>query len=325
MSTSSESSGMGRVRQREMIKSPIKWVGGKGRSASRILELLPADPTTYIEPFCGGFSVGLAYIQTTNPERVIASDLNAELINFWKQLKYTPNNLDWAIHFLESEHIKDPGATYQAVRSDFNRSMNDLDPTTRLHQAARFYYLNKCGFNGLYRVNKKGEFNTPRGDKTGPFADYENLAAVSKLIQNVEFIHAPYSDLYIWTALSGAVVYCDPPYVPVSKTANFVAYTSDGFDHEKFARSMKSWAEHARFVAVSNSATDEASFLFTGFNVAESSRAGTMNSKGDARNKVKELVFWSDGFATYDHEQIVFHPTQGDINNRKACCAIVPK
>lgn len=272
-----------------MIRSPIKWVGGKGKSVGTILDILPKQAEIYVEPFCGGFSVGLAYIQTAKPKHVIASDLNHELVNFWVQLQRNFTLLTRAIEFLESEHVKDPVKTFNAVRDDFNSAMDvESDELTDAHQAARFYYLNKCGFNGLYRVNRRGKFNVPRGDKVGTFADYENLGWVANLIQGVEFVHAGYTGLRLTKEV---VAYCDPPYVPVSDTSNFTGYVSEGFDHQAFANWVRNSVDRGSFVAVSNSATPASEALFDGLKVVTSSRAGTINSKASSRGRVQELIF----------------------------------
>ena len=183
------------------------------------------DSQMYYEPFLGGGAVLLEL----NPVQAIVSDINPELINMYEQIK---SNVEGVISYLNTldywhDEAKDKKAYYYRIREDFNVSLRCNTPS----QAARFIYLNKHCFNGLYRVNKKGQFNVPfNGKLSGGSFDADHLRAVSKQIQSVWFKCVDFEQT-VHDALPGDFVFIDSPYAPLTPTS-FVDYTKEGFAYE---------------------------------------------------------------------------------------------
>ena len=199
----------------------VKWVGGKRQLLKqfRDLGLYPPelfDPTTntYYEPFVGGGAVFFDLL----PERAELSDLNRELVITYNVIK---NNIDELIFSLK-QHIYDK-EYYLEVRAKNVNELSDIEV------ASRFIFLNRTGFNGLYRVNKKGQFNVPFGRYSNPvICDEENLRRVSRELQNVIIKHQDYTSV-LKNAQKGDFIYFDPPYYPLNRTSSFTAYTSESF------------------------------------------------------------------------------------------------
>lgn len=259
----------------------VKWAGGKGLLAPRFLELFPPPRRfrRYFEPFLGGGAVFLAL----RPRRAVLSDLNAELMNAWCVVRDDPEGLMAALdaHVYEREH-------YYRVRA--------LDPEqlSPVERAARFVYLNKTCYNGLYRVNRDGRFNVPFGRyaRSLRFYDRENLLAISRLLRRAELRCAPFEEATA-DAASGDFVYCDPPYDPLSKTSNFTSYTEDSFtreDQRRLASVVRELDRRGCFVAVSNSDTPEIRRLYKGFHIETVAAPRFINCKGNGRAPVQELL-----------------------------------
>ena len=272
------------------MKPVIKWVGGKAGNLSYIKEMLPPgfnpDSQMYYEPFLGGGAVLLEL----NPVQAVVSDINSELINMYEQIK---SNVEGVISYLNTldywhDEAKDKKAYYYRIREDFNVSLRCNTPS----QAARFIYLNKHCFNGLYRVNKKGQFNVPfNGKLSGGSFDAEHLRAVSKQLQNVQFMCGDFA--WVATAEEGSLVYLDPPYDPVSTTSNFTGYAAGGFDKDEQERLClvcnQLDKKGIRFM-LSNSATPFIKELYSNFNITIVKAKRAVNSKGDRRGEVEEVV-----------------------------------
>ena len=164
------------------MKPIIKWVGGKSQCLNKIREMLPKDYRKYYEPFLGGAAVLLDLC----PKEAVVNDINPELINMYLQVRDNVEDVIEDLAVLDSwhEHRDDPKGYYYHIRDDYNANLGDDIPM----QAARFIYLNKHCFNGLYRVNSKGEFNVPfNGKLTGASFHPEHLREVSKQLQRVEY------------------------------------------------------------------------------------------------------------------------------------------
>jgi DNA adenine methylase len=210
------------------MKPIIKWAGEKVQLLPKIKELLPTTYNKYYEPFLGGGAVLLDLC----PEEAVVNDINLELINMYNQIKYNCKKVIWELDAIDDKHecFVDPKQFYYTVRENFNLWRGSNTP----EQAAKFIYLNKHCFNGLYRVNSKGEFNVPfNGKLTGKSYDKgSHLVEVSKQIQNVEFTCCDFTQV-LAAAYSeeGSLVYLDPPYDPDEdiKTDGFVAYQKDGW------------------------------------------------------------------------------------------------
>lgn len=202
----------------------IKWVGGKQKIIKELLNRLPNDKDfeNYIEPFAGGS----ALLYRINFKKAIINDINSELINTYKQIKHHPDE----VYKLLSTYKNNEDYYYKIREKD--RDINYLNNNTDIERAARFIYLNKTCFNGLYRVNRKGYFNTPYGNyKTDNYKNKEILDIDSKFFNNnnVEFLNIDFEEVLDF-ADENSFIYLDPPYDPISKTSNFTSYSENGFD-----------------------------------------------------------------------------------------------
>ncbi len=264
------------------VRPVLKWAGGKSRSLPRILEVLPQEIDTYYEPFAGGAAVFFALAAAKRFKRAVLGDRNAELLSVYQGLK---KDVDAVIQVLEGyRHDHDH---YYKIRA--------LDPKDlELHErTARIIYLNKTGYNGLYRVNSKGQFNVPFGRYKDPrFLDPEALRAAAAALKNVKLVLGDF-EAVCGDAKQGDAVYFDPPYDPVSKTSNFTAYHHDAFgqdDHKRLAKKFKALDRKKVTVVLSNSYTDFTKSLFQSWTVSEISVSRPINSKASARGNVRELL-----------------------------------
>jgi len=212
----------------------LKWAGGKRALLDEILPELKLSRGSYFEPFIGAGAVLLALPEET-PK--FANDLNSELINAWSVIRDSPAEL---IRTLEGfDHSK---STFLKVRG-LDRSPFWLANSSFVERAARTIYLNRTCFNGLYRVNSKGQFNVPFGSYKRPdFVNAANIRAVSSFLNAgpgqlpmVTFSSTDFAEA-VQAASAGDIVYFDPPYAPVSETASFVSYTSGGFSSSEQER-----------------------------------------------------------------------------------------
>lgn len=215
--------------ERNVQAKPIlKWAGGKTQMLSDIMPKVPNNYGKYIEPFLGGGAVFFAL----NPKYAIIADRNPELINVYQQVK---GNVEKVIFFLEK---------YKNIKEEFY-SIRSLDWTklTKPEAAARTIYLNKTCFNGLYRVNKKGQFNVPFGNYKAPkFCDTATLYTASRALKKATIICDDYLSVLKEYAESGDFIFLDPPYLPISQYSDFKRYTKEQFyekDHLQLADEVK--------------------------------------------------------------------------------------
>lgn len=266
----------------------VKWVGGKRQLLKQFRELGLYPPelfdpatNTYYEPFVGGGAVFFDLL----PESAELSDLNNELVITYNVIK---NNIDDLISSL-NKHIYDK-EYYLEVRAKNVEDLSDVEI------ASRFIFLNRTGFNGLYRVNKKGQFNVPFGRYNNPvICDEENLRRVSKELQNVTIKHQDYKSV-LETAKKGDFIYFDPPYYPINRTSSFTAYTSEGFLEKEQTELRDTFVElHKRgcYVMLSNSDTPFINDLYTGIEgvaIHKITAGRSINSKGSGRGKITEVL-----------------------------------
>jgi len=268
-----------------MIARPfLKSVGGKTALFAEILPRLPAKIGTYYEPFLGGGAVFFALAAESRFERAVLGDMNEEFVHAYAELA---RDVDGVVRTLK-KHVYDE-KYYYGVRA---QNPLKLDPSAR---AARLIYLNKTCFNGLYRVNRKGEFNVPFGDYANPtICDEENLRAASAVFRKTNTtLSAVDFEATVATAKPGDAVYFDPPYWPASETANFTSYTAGGFSARDQARLQSVAAQLAGrgvHVLLSNSDTPFVRELYAGFRIEEVQARRNVNSKGKRRGKVGELL-----------------------------------
>ena len=259
----------------------LKWAGGKTSLLPELLRHVPDRLRRYHEPFVGGGALFFAVA----PRRATLSDNNGELIHCYRQVRDDVYRVLDAL----SRHVYDK-AHYQDVRA--------LEPLrlTPAQRAARFIYLNKTCFNGLWRVNRAGRFNVPIGRYRNPrFHDPASLIAASEALRDVEVTHAPFEEA-LARAAPGDFVYLDPPYDPVSETASFASYTADGFtwdDQKRLARACISLNRRGVRFLLSNSATERVRELYRGFENRLVRAPRFINSKGGARGRVDELLVFN--------------------------------
>jgi len=199
------------------IKPFLKWAGGKTQLLSELSEYIPSKFNKYIEPFIGGG----AFYFFLNPEKAVISDLNEDLIITYKTVE---NDLENVINILRE--YKHEESFYYDIRALRPKNLSKAE------RAARFIYLNKTCFNGLYRVNKKGEFNVPYGKGSGNFLNEDSLRNAQKFLQRTQILHSDYLEILKQYAEEGDFIFLDPPYYPVGKYSDFKRYTKEFFYHE---------------------------------------------------------------------------------------------
>ncbi len=259
----------------------LKWVGGKTSLLPELLRHVPDRLRRYHEPFVGGGALFFAVA----PRRATLSDSNGELVHCYRQVRDDVYGVLDALvgHVYQREH-------YQIIRALEPRQ---LTPAAR---AARFIYLNKTCFNGLWRVNRAGRFNVPIGRYKNPrFHDPETLLAAQRALRGIEILHAPFENA-LARAAPGDFVYLDPPYDPVSATSSFASYTPDGFtwdDQKRLARACIALNRRGVRFLLSNSATDRVRELYRGFEQRLVRAPRFINSKADSRGRVDELLVFN--------------------------------
>lgn len=266
----------------------VKWVGGKRQLLRQFRELGLYPPedfnpitNTYYEPFVGGGAVFFDLL----PKNAALSDLNNELVITYNVIK---NNVDELIQSLQ-KHTYDK-EYYLEVRA------KKIDDLSDVEVASRFIFLNRTGFNGLYRVNKSGQFNVPFGRYNNPvICDEDNLRRVSDALQDVTITHQDYKNV-LKTAKSGDFIYLDPPYYPINATSSFTSYTAEGFLEKEQAELRDTFVklhEKGCFVMLSNSDTPFINELYSGLDgitINKITAGRSINSKGSGRGKITEVL-----------------------------------
>src|SRR5690606_5431642 len=209
----------GTMGKSKLLAPVVKWAGGKRQLIPEILKRIPPRETisTYYEPFVGGGAV-LFHLQ---PKRAVINDINEELINLYKVIR---DDVEALIEDLKKH--KNKKEYYYAIR-ELDRDPDIYNNLSPVEKASRTLYLNKTCFNGLYRVNNAGHFNVPFGRYKNPnIVNAETLRAVSRYFNRarIRIVQGDFEDSVKW-ARQGAFVYFDPPYYPVSETANFTSYS----------------------------------------------------------------------------------------------------
>jgi DNA adenine methylase len=268
-----------------MAKPFVKYQGGKTKLLPQLLVRAPETFGTYFEPFLGG---GALFFELA-PERAFLSDLNSHLVTTFRTVRDDPEELMRRLDVMLTLHKDDPVGYYATIRA-----WTACQPVMI---AARFIYLNKTGFNGLYRVNRKGEFNVPigtNGRKTDPKVyDREEVLAASEALKGAAIDCDPYEVACV-SAKAGDFVYMDPPYAPLTATANFTGYTSQGFGPEDQVRVRDEALRLKRLgvhVLLSNSSAELIRDLYKGpdWDVREVDVVRT-NGTAKGRGVVKELI-----------------------------------
>lgn len=288
------------------LKPFVKWVGGKSQLVEQIEKMLPTDGekvlTKYAEPMVGGGALFFSILSKYDFEELYISDINAELINAYQVVKNDVNNLIAKLNEMQMLFLPmdENGRKYfyYTVRERFNSTT--LTEETATEKAAQFIFLNKTCFNGLYRVNRKGQFNVPMGAYKNPtICDDENLRNIHEALQNVTIVCGDYT-LSKSFIDKNTFVYLDPPYRPISETSGFTSYNSDVFDDNEQIRLSKFIDEinlSGAKIVLSNSdpknVNEEDNFfddLYKNYKINRVEASRAINSKGDKRGKINELL-----------------------------------
>lgn len=262
------------------IRPFLKWAGGKFQIINKIRASLPKG-ARLIEPFVGSGAVFL----NTAYDKFILADINADLINLFEHLRFEKHSF---IHFCKQFFCDEfnKKSTFLSLRSEFNATRdNHL-------KAALFLYLNRHSFNGLMRYNSSGKFNTAFGDYKKPyFPESEMLAFIHKSVK-AEFKCADYS-LIMGEAIKGDVVYCDPPYVPLSVSANFTKYHSTAFgqeDQKRLVDLARELASKGIPVILSNHDTAYTQSLYQGSSIISFDVQRNISCNGNTRGRAREVL-----------------------------------
>jgi DNA adenine methylase len=264
----------------------LKWPGGKSRMIGRIVSHLPDHIATYYEPFLGGGAVFFEMAREKRFVKAVLSDLNPELMNCYRVVKEDVDDLLKALRRPEYVYAKEAYLKVRAVKP------SEIGPVER---AARFVYLNRTCFNGLYRENLDGEFNVPFGRYENPvIVDEPALRAASEALQSATLACCGFE-----SALSGAVpgdaAYLDPPYLPISKTSSFTAYNKGGFGEEGHRRLASEFTRLWRAgipVVLSNSSAPLALELYKGFETLKLTGSRSVGGPASYRKPVKEIIVY---------------------------------
>ena len=288
------------------LKPFVKWVGGKSQLIDELEKMLPTDGekilTKYCEPMVGGGALFFNILSKYDFEELYISDINPELINAYQVIKSNVNRLIERLHEMQMLFLPmdENGRKYYyySIRDKFNAIA--LSEETAIEKAAYFIFLNKTCFNGLYRVNRKGQFNVPMGAYKNPtICDEENLRNIHEALQNVTIVCGDYS-LSKQFVDKDTFVYLDPPYRPISETSGFTSYNTDAFDDNeqiRLARFIDEINATGAKIVLSNSdpknVNPEDSFfddLYSSYQIKRVSASRMINSKADNRGKINELI-----------------------------------
>tara|TARA_R110002020_G_scaffold26270_26_gene84914 strand:+ start:1365 stop:2189 length:825 start_codon:yes stop_codon:yes gene_type:complete len=262
-----------------MQRSFIKWVGGKYRSLSQILPKLPKTFRTYYEPFMGS---GVIFFNL-NPPEAILNDVEYNLVSTFRSVRDEEEEVCRLLKLLSNDPL-----TYYDVRSSFNEGP-DIQPGRK---ASQFIYMNKCGFNGLYRVNKKGAVNVSYGKRDGnPHHDFDSIRTCSQLLKNTRIMNADYREILKKTR-SKDFVYLDPPYFKEHATS-FTGYNAEPFsteDHERLALECNLMSKRGVLFAMSNSNTKFIKNLYKQYNICPIYTNRSVSKDPSVRGTVAEIL-----------------------------------
>jgi DNA adenine methylase len=263
----------------------LKWVGGKSQLLRVLSKLITNKSLTYYEPFIGGGATFFHFADRRRFRRAILNDFNPELINAYAVVR---DHLPELLARLDQYRLDadwNTEAQFKRVRA--------VEHTDPVEMAARTLYLNRLCFNGLYRVNRSGKFNAPFGKYDNPsLYDRANILACSEALQNFATLRVGDYAAAVHDAQSGDIVYFDPPYVPVSETSNFTSYSGQfGADEQRALASLfRELVGRGVMCIESNSDAPLVHELYEGFDLHVVGAKRNVNSKGDKRGKVNELV-----------------------------------
>lgn len=302
------------LKDKSNAKPFLKWVGGKRQLLSQFNALYPKELAenkikNYYEPFLGGGAVFFDIVQRFNIENAYLYDINRELVLTYQVVQRDVSKLLTELEVFDKsyQNINDERrkAFYYSVRDDFNKQRFDFDydsySDSWIHRAAQILFLNKTCFNGLFRFNLKGAFNSPQGNYKNPrILDEENLLSVSEVLQTATIKRADFREMLNDMSDKHSFVYFDPPYKPISKTASFTAYSKFSFEDDEQlqlaalfqnldARGVKLMLSNSdlKNTDTSNNFFDN---LYGSFNITRVQAKRFINSNPKKRNAIDEIV-----------------------------------
>ncbi len=282
----------------------VKWAGGKTQLLPKIRKHYPHRIKKYCEPFVGGGAVLFDVLQKCHPEEILINDINAELINTYSQIKNNCDNLVEHLSELQqnykSQTLEENKTFFYEKRLRYNELKINRNDAENLEKAALFIFLNKTCFNGLYRVNKRGEFNVPFNNAKNPqICDNENIKACSELLQNVQMKTSDYSCCKDFID-NETFVYLDPPYRPLTQTAAFTSYSENQFsekDQIELGKFITEISTKGAKVLASNSdpknTNENDNFfdeLYSNFSIERIRASRMINSNAKKRGAISELL-----------------------------------
>lgn len=277
-----------------LVKPFLKWAGGKRQLADQIVPIIPSSPKTYYEPFIGAGAILFA----KQPQNAVINDLNTQLCLTYEVIR---DNVEELIEILQQhkESNETIGADYFYKIREVDRDTKAFNNLSKVEKSARMIYLNKTCYNGLYRVNSQGLFNTPYGRYKNPaICEAEVLRAIHNYFEssNITILNGDFAAA-VCDAKKGDFVYFDPPYDSPNCT-NFTGYQADGFDHTEQLRLrdlMIDLTERGVKCLLSNASTDFISEIYSKevcskFETKTVKASRNINSNGDGRGKVDEVL-----------------------------------
>lgn len=261
------------------VRPVLKWAGGKTQLIPQLNQVVPVRFGKYIEPFVGG---GALFFHL-NPERAIVGDTNAELINLYKTLA------------IDAEKVAEALTTIPVNADEFYKiRAQDWEHLHTVDAAARTIYLNRLCFNGLYRVNRKGQFNVPYGNYLNPkMPDCQTLVASGKALSRALIVKDDYITVLLNHAAPGDFVFLDPPYIPISRYSDFKRYTAEPFqedDHHKLAAEVHRLSHLGCHVVLTNSNHPLVHELYKDFEIRVIETRRNINSNGTLRRGEDVIV-----------------------------------
>ncbi|HHY52432.1 MAG TPA: DNA adenine methylase [Clostridiales bacterium] len=274
----------------QLVAPVVKWVGGKRQLLDEITPLLPKPITSYCEPFLGGGAV----LFSIQPKNAIVNDINEDLMTVYEVIR---DDVESLIASLKKH--ENTAEYFYAIR-DLDRNKDAYRSMSKVERASRLIYLNKTCYNGLFRVNSSGEFNSPFGYYKNPnIVNEPVLRAVSKYFNsnNIIFCCEDFAET-LNRVKKGSFVYLDPPYDPVSDTANFTGYNKGGFDRNEQIRLKQCCDEltkrGVKFL-LSNSATEFIRDLYKDYYITIVQAKRAINSNASRRGAIEEVLITNYG------------------------------
>lgn len=276
---------------KNLLLSPmLKWVGGKRQLLPEIVPMINEKSTLYVEPFIGGGAV----LFNMQPKKAIINDYNQELINVYKTVR---DNLEELLDELRVHEEKNSSDYYYEIRA-LDRA-DEFEKMSNIEKAARIIYLNKTCYNGLYRVNSSGQFNSPYGRYKKPnIVNEPVLRAISKYFNSneIEILNGDYKEV-LKNLSQEAFVYLDPPYMPISSSSSFTGYTEGGFGYNSQVELKKECdklnKQGIRFVQ-SNSDCEQIRELYKDYKIKTAKAKRSINSVAKKRGEINEVLIYNE-------------------------------